>query len=75
MIARAVYNLGNYRTSSGPYDEIDYYIGHNVEAVRDYLALMAAGMSVSVQIWEYAATSAKLQTKEEIFLPRLYMDF
>lgn len=60
-------NFGNYWTSSGPYDEIYYYIEHNVAAVRDDLALMAAGMSVPVRIWEYAATSMNLQTKEEIF--------
>ena len=60
-------NLGNYWTSAGPYDEIYYYIEHNVAAVRDDLALMAAGMAVPVRIWEYAATSMNLQTKEEIF--------
>ncbi|MDC7288607.1 ATP-binding protein [Blautia schinkii] len=60
-------NFGNYWTSSGPYDEIFYYIEHNVAAVRDDLALMAAGMSVPVRILEYAATSMSLQTKEEIF--------
>ena len=60
-------NFGNYWTSSGPYDEIYYYIEHNVAAVRDDLALMAAGIAVPVRIWEYAATSMHLQTKEEIF--------
>lgn len=60
-------NFGNYWTSSGPYDEIYYYIEHNVAAVRDDLALLAAGISVPVRIWEYAATSMNLQTKEEIF--------
>lgn len=60
-------NFGNYWTSAGPYDEIYYYIEHNVAAVRDDLAMMAAGMAVTVRIWEYAATSMNLQTKEEIF--------
>lgn len=60
-------NFGNYWTSSGPYDEIYYYIKHNIAAVRDDLALMAAGISVPVKIWEYAATSMNLQTREEIF--------
>lgn len=36
-------------------------------AVRDELALMAAGIAVPVRIQEYAATSMELQTKEEIF--------
>lgn len=60
-------NFGNYWSSSGPYDEIYYYIENNVSAVRDDLAVMAAGNAVSVKVWEYAATSMKLQTKEEIF--------
>lgn len=60
-------NLGNYWTSSGPYDEIFYYIEKNVAEVRDDLALMTSGEAVSARIHEYAATSANLQTKDEIF--------
>lgn len=60
-------NLGNYWTSSGPYDEIYYYIEHNVDAVRDDLARMISGIPVPVKIREYAATSQELKTKEEIF--------
>ena len=60
-------NLGNYWTSSGPYDEIYYYIEKNVDAVRDDLARMVSGIPVPVKIREYAATSQELKTKEEIF--------
>ena len=60
-------NLGNYWTSSGPYDEIYYYIENNVDAVRDDLALMVSGFPVPTKIREYAATSQELKTKEEIF--------
>lgn len=60
-------NLGNYWTSSGPYDEIFYYIEKNVDDVRDDLALMVAGIPVSAKIREYAATSMNLQTRDEIF--------
>lgn len=60
-------NFGNYWTSSGPYDEIYYYIEKNVAAVRDDLALMVSGIPVPVKIREYAATSMNLNTKEEIF--------
>lgn len=60
-------NLGNYWTSSGPYDEIFYYIKRNIDAVRDDLALMISGISVPAQVREYAATSMNLQTKDEIF--------
>lgn len=60
-------NLGNYWTSSGPYDEICYYINHNTDAVRDDLARMAAGIPVPANIREYAATSMNLTSKNEIF--------
>jgi hypothetical protein len=60
-------NLGNYWTNAGPYDEIYYYINHNVAAVRDDLALMVSGISVPAKVSEYAATSMKLTTKNEIF--------
>lgn len=60
-------NLGNYWTSSGPYDEIFYYIEKNIADVRDDLAKMVAGMPVAVKIQEYAATSMRLETKSEIF--------
>lgn len=68
-------NLGNYWTSSGPYDEIYYYIENNVDEVRDDLALMVAGMSVAARSKEYAATSMNLQTRDEIFLLWLFMVF
>jgi len=60
-------NLGNYWTSSGPYDEIFYYIEKNTADVRDDLVLMISGISVPAQIREYAATSMNLSTKDEIF--------
>lgn len=49
--------LGSYWTSSGPYDEIFYYIGANVDAVRDSLAFMVSGTPVPAKVQEYAATS------------------
>ncbi len=60
-------NLDNYWTSSGPYDEIYYYIENNVDDVRDDLALMVSGVAVPAKIKEYAATSMNLQTRDEIF--------
>ncbi len=60
-------NLGNYWTSSGPYDEIYYYVNHNVAAVRDDLAQMVAGIPVAANVQEYAAVSMNLITKDEIF--------
>jgi len=59
--------LANYWTSSGPYDEISYYIEKNVDDLRDDLALMISGESIPARIQEYAATSMNLQTRDEIF--------
>ena len=59
--------LANYWTSSGPYDEIFYYIRNNIEAVRDDLALMVAGERVAARVQTYAAVSMELNTKEEIY--------
>lgn len=60
-------NLGNYWTSSGPYDEIFYYIENNIAEVRDDIALMVSGIPVPARVREYAATSMNLSTKDEIF--------
>ena len=59
--------VGSYWTSSGPYDEIFYYIGANVDAVKDDVALMIADNPVPARIQEYAATSMELKTRDEIF--------
>ena len=59
--------LYNYWTSSGPYDEIFYYIKNNMQAVRNDLALMVAGERIAVKIQEYAAMLLKLDTKQQIF--------
>lgn len=59
-------SLESYWTSSGPYDEIYYYVRNNVDSVRDELALMISGASIPTKIEEYAATAQNLKTKEEI---------
>ncbi len=58
--------LSNYWTNSGPYDELFYYVRKNVDDIKDDIALMAAGESVSAKIQEYAATSMELRTRDEI---------
>ena len=68
-------NLGNYWTSSGPYDEIFYYIENNVADVRDDLALMVSGIPVPAKVREYAATSMNLNTKDEIFSAMMVYGF
>ena len=60
-------NLGNYWTSSGPYDELFYYIGANVDEVKEDVGLLIAGTSIPAKVREYAATSMELKTRDEIF--------
>lgn len=60
-------NLGNYWTSSGPYDELFYYVGANVDEVKNDVGLLIAGTPVPAKVREYAATSMELKTRDEIF--------
>lgn len=59
--------LSNYWTSSGPYDEVFYYIKDNIDHVQDDIALMISGKGVSARVQEYAATSRELKTKDQIY--------
>lgn len=59
--------LKNYWTSSGTYDSIFGYIKDNVDDIQDELVLMFAGEAVPSDIQEYAATSMRLETKDEIY--------
>ncbi|WP_310601641.1 AAA family ATPase [Anaerosporobacter sp.] len=59
--------LADYWTSSGPYDEIFYYVRNNIEEVREDLVLMIAGEGIETEIQNYAAASMNLNTKEEIY--------
>lgn len=58
--------LSDYWTSSGPYDEIFYYVKNNIADVRNDIAKMVAGESVPAEIQEYSATSSELKTRAEI---------
>ena len=59
--------LRSYWTSSGPYDEIFFYIKNNVADIREDLVLMISGERVNTRIQEYAATATELTTKEQIY--------
>lgn len=67
ILALKFNHLESYWTSSGPFDEISYYIRKNVADVREDLVLMVAGNAVPAKIQEYAATSMELNTRDEIF--------
>lgn len=61
------HQLRNYWTSSGTYDSVFRYIKANIDGVQDDLVLLFAGEGISSDIQEYAATSMRLKTKEEIY--------
>lgn len=68
VVGALTYNqLRSYWTSSGPYDEIFYYIGANTDAVKVDIAAMVADNPVPSKVQEYAATSMELKTRDEIF--------
>lgn len=59
--------ISNYWTSSGPYDEIFYYIRNNIEDVRDDLVMMVSGECVEIELQGYAATDTELNTRNQIY--------
>lgn len=59
--------LANYWTSSGPYDELFYYIRHNLDDVRNDLALMISGERIRIKLQGYGAVETKLTTKNQIY--------
>ena len=59
--------LSNYWTSSGPYDEIFYYIRNNIQDVRDDIVLMVSGERVPIALQGYAVTGTELKTKNQIY--------
>ena len=76
VVVALTYNqIGNYWTSSGPYDEIFYYIRNNVDGVKDDIALMVAGEAVLANVQEYAATSTNLGTRDEILSAMIVYGF
>ena len=59
--------LGNYWTSSGPYDEIYTYVKNDVSGIRDEIASLISGIAVPANVQEYAAVSMELSKKDEIY--------
>ncbi len=59
--------LSNYWTSSGPYDEVFYYIKDNINNMRDDITLMTSGERLLAQVTEYSATSPELETKDQVY--------
>jgi len=58
--------LSDYWTSSGPYDEIFYYVKNNVAGVRDDIAKMIAGEEIKAEVREYSSVSTSISSRDEI---------
>ena len=67
VMALSFNQLSNYWTSSGPYDEIFYYIRNDIDQIRNDLALMIACEGVTAKIDEFAASAMNLQTRNQIY--------
>lgn len=59
--------LSNYWTSSGPYDEIFYYIRNDINQIRDDLVLMISGEGVQAKVNEFAASAMELKSRNQIY--------
>ena len=59
--------LSNYWTSSGPYDEIFYYIRNDINQIQNDLALMISGEGVEAKIDEFAASAMDLKSRNQIY--------
>lgn len=67
VCALANNQLADYWTSSGPYEEIFFYIKNSIDDIRDDMILMTAWGGVEAEIQNYAAVSMELNTKDEIY--------
>lgn len=58
--------LSNYWTSSGPYDEIFYYIRNDIDQIKNDLALMVSGEGIEAKVDEFAASAMELKSRNQI---------
>lgn len=57
---------GNYWTETGPMNEIEECIRHNVDAVRDDIVELTAGNPVRIKLNGYSASDQRLTERNEI---------
>ncbi len=65
----------NYWTETGPMDEIAEYIEHNVDAVREDIVKMVAGIPVEVELEGYGAEQLHLDSRDEILSAMVVFGF
>ena len=56
----------NYWTETGPMNEIADCIEHNVDAVREDVVKLVAGLSIPVKLEGYSASELQMDTRDEI---------
>ena len=65
----------NYWTETGPMDEIAEYIEHNVDAVREDIVKMVAGIPIEVELEGYGAEQLRLDSRDEILSAMVVFGF
>ena len=60
-------HLGTYWSATGPYDEIFFYINHNLHEVQNDIVRMVAGECIEVAIRDFTAETMALNNREDIF--------
>lgn len=60
-------HLGPYWSSTGPYDEIFFYINHNLHEVRSDIIHMVAGEWIEIAVKNFTAETLELHSREDIF--------
>ena len=65
----------NYWTETGPMNEIAEYIEHNVDAVREDIVKMVAGIPVEVELEGYGAEQLRLDSRDEILSAMVVFGF
>lgn len=60
-------HLGAYWSGTGPYDEIFFYINHNLHEIRNDIVRMVAGEWIEVSIRNFTAETMALNNREDIF--------
>ncbi len=65
----------NYWTKTGPMNEIAEYIEHNVDAVREDIVKMVAGIPIEVELEGYGAEQLRLDSRDEILSAMVVFGF
>ena len=65
----------NYWTETRPMNEIAEYIEHNVDAVREDIVKMVAGIPIEVELEGYGAEQLRLDSRDEILSAMVVFGF